>query len=389
MNKQIICTLLFLVFVACTAAPEKRKALLNVKPITPLPIGNRGDVRGVSAPFVGQLDGVIYVAGGCNFPGRAAAEGGAKCYYDDIYAYGLTEGVWQQIGALPRPLAYGVSVSYGDRWICMGGNNEISSYSEVLSFRRSADSLVVDTLPSLPYPMDNFAATTVGATLYVVGGVVDGSAQNRLFALNLENSQQWQELASFPGANRVQPQLLRGVNGTLILLGGFQAATSLSDGLLSDEVLCFTPERNQWEVITKLPTLQSDGSTLALVGGFGVTLRDSLLLVGGGVNSARFSEALNADRNIAQSLSEKDYLLADSIRAAKKSYLHHPVAWYNFTDELFVFNLYSGKWHSLGRFAPTARAGAGVLFHHSKLYIIGGELKPGIRTDVVSEITIE
>ena len=44
-----------------------------------------GRQEGLSAAYGGVLDGAVVVAGGCNFPGKPAAEGGEKVYYNEIY----------------------------------------------------------------------------------------------------------------------------------------------------------------------------------------------------------------------------------------------------------------------------------------------------------------
>ena len=44
-----------------------------------LPALTVGGKEGVSAPFAGMSNGSLLVAGGCNFPGKPAAEGGEKC----------------------------------------------------------------------------------------------------------------------------------------------------------------------------------------------------------------------------------------------------------------------------------------------------------------------
>nr|MDE5638509.1 hypothetical protein [Odoribacter sp.] len=43
--------------------------------------GKEGDRQGVSAPYAGMSGDRLVVAGGCNFPGVPAAEGGEKVYY--------------------------------------------------------------------------------------------------------------------------------------------------------------------------------------------------------------------------------------------------------------------------------------------------------------------
>ena len=55
--------------------------------------------QGVSAPFAGVSNGVVLVAGGCNFPGVPASEGGRKVFYSDVYLLQGDRG-WQRVGSL-------------------------------------------------------------------------------------------------------------------------------------------------------------------------------------------------------------------------------------------------------------------------------------------------
>ena len=50
-----------------------------ITPSLPIP-------QGVSAPFAGFIGQWMLVGGGCNFPTIAAADGGKKVYYTDVFA---------------------------------------------------------------------------------------------------------------------------------------------------------------------------------------------------------------------------------------------------------------------------------------------------------------
>lgn len=49
------------------------------------PKSEKGIESGVSACYSGILSGKLLIAGGCNFPGTPASEGGKKKYYQGIY----------------------------------------------------------------------------------------------------------------------------------------------------------------------------------------------------------------------------------------------------------------------------------------------------------------
>ena len=65
--------------------------------------------QGISAPFAGTLnDGALLVAGGCNFPDTPAADGGTKVFYNKVWLLPADDhqSAWQEVGSLPRALAY-------------------------------------------------------------------------------------------------------------------------------------------------------------------------------------------------------------------------------------------------------------------------------------------
>lgn len=375
--------------IACTSTTKNKdiEQVDQVAQLSALPIGNNDSVKGVSAPFAGFVNGTLFVAGGCNFPGTPASQGGKKEYYQSIYAYDSEREDWDLIGQLPKGLGYGASVVSGDEWICLGGNNNEGAFNSVYSLTFT-DSLQIDTLMSLPVTMDNFAATISGNQIYVAGGNCNGKVQNKLYSFDLNKRNEWQELADFPGAGRVQPQLLPAEGGKVIILGGFQAGSETVAPVLSDTVYQYDPGMNSWSVLTTLPNSTTEDKPLAMVGGFSVAMNDSILLIGGGVNRTKFIDALDVNRQIVLAKNAKNENLVDSLINNKTNYLLHPVEWYQFNPDVYVYNLKDNQWYLLGTFPQAARAGAGAVTDGSSLFVIGGELKPGIRTDEVNQITL-
>lgn len=388
MRKLITIFIGFLIITGCLKEKTNMQNNEQVKPLAFLPIGNNDSVKGISAPFAGYMDNHIFVAGGCNFPAAPASKGGVKEYYKSVYRYDAGKNAWTHVGELPAGLAYGASVVYGSEWICLGGNNNESSSSSVWAVRYNGQ-LMVDTLPSLPASMDNFAATLSGHKIYVAGGNVDGRVQNKMYMLDLKERKQWEELTSFPGAGRVQPVLLSGIGGSVILLGGFQAGNMEEAPVLSPDVYAYNPESGVWTIETQLPLSTADSAPLAMVGGFGVNISDSLFVIGGGVNRTRFIHALDAGRRIDQAIKNKNQSLADSLSAEKAAYMTHPVEWYQFNSDLYIYNMITKQWSLSGSYPAVARAGAGAVTDGHALYVIDGELKPGVRTDEVNRISLD
>lgn len=89
------------------------------------------DQEGFAAPFAGVSHDALIVAGGANFPEKKPWDGGTKVWYDAIFVLEKPEGEWKIAGKLPRPLAYGVSVTHRNSVVCVGGSDSKRHYSDV------------------------------------------------------------------------------------------------------------------------------------------------------------------------------------------------------------------------------------------------------------------
>lgn len=344
-----------------------------------LPGTEKGTALGVSAPFAGISGGELLVAGGCNFPDKPAAEGGTKRYYQEIYAYNIehpTDAGWRIVGKLPQPLAYGASVTTPDGLVWIGGNNDKDASRQVFRIHWDAgrQQLNMTELPPLPLPMDNLAATYADGYLYVAGGTGrPGKGDSRtaptnpFFCLQLTSSPQteWTRLPDFPGPARVQPVLAaqqseEGIR--LYLAGGFQPVSSHQEAIVCTDMLSYHPASGRWRNEGFLPLLE-EGFPRTVTGGCAIASGDSTILLIGGVNHDRFRDALNHPQ---------------------PDYLSHPADWYKFNTALLQYNTFTKHWTNLGDYQETARAGAGIATTGNTFFLIGGELKPGIRTPEVN-----
>src|SRR5438477_5673562 len=88
------------------------------------------DREGFAYPFAGVSGGALVVAGGANFPDRKPWDGGTKRWHDIVYMLDLPDGTWAAAGRLPRPLAYGVSVTHRGTVVCAGGSDAARHYPD-------------------------------------------------------------------------------------------------------------------------------------------------------------------------------------------------------------------------------------------------------------------
>ena len=105
------------------------------------------------------------------------------------------------------------------------------------------------------------------------------------------------------------------------------------------------------------PLFEGDGAS--------VNLGEDSLLVMGGVNKEVFLAAVNHPQ---------------------PDYLTHPVEWYRFNPYTLLYS--KEGWRVIGESAAIARAGAALVLTEQGLYVIGGELKPRVRSSSVVKYTV-
>ena len=365
-------------------APESFVADLHLQRMEGFPKSEKGLKSGVSACYAGMLNGKLLLAGGCNFPGIPAGKGGKKKYYRGIYVAEMnpvTVFVWNKVGELPVSAAYGVSVSCSDGIICIGGTDGQDALTSVYKIRwdeksekngknKKKGKVVIETLPALPYALDNMCGTLIGEQLFIAGGNRNGKPSNSFLRLDLTNlSVGWHELPEYPGDARTQAVCAgqrRGDDYRFYLWGGFAPSTEGKPATLSTSGYCYSSVSRQWMPVAT--PKGSDGEVGSLGGGAAVALNDSLVLCTGGVN--------------------KDIFLA-ALRCPEKDYLLHPVEWYKFNDRILVYNINLDIWQEVARTSLVARAGAALVGWDKTYYNINGELKPGVRTPEIIKITVE
>ena len=329
--------LLLLVFALLMGIESNAEEQFSVRRVYGFPAGERGIEQGVSACFAGAIGHRLLMAGGCNFPEVPAADGGKKRFYRGIYAARLVKDDslnWKKVGELPTETAYGVSVTLENGVVCIGGCNASGALRTVVHIRMENEKAVIDAWPELPCTMDNMTGCRVGRYIYVGGGNCDGIPGSQVLRLDLQNVKHgWVHCTAFPGNPRTDK-----APATLPLEG---CAITTDDGTWSQE---------------PIPT-DKTGAPIFLGGAASVGLPTGETLVVGGVHRDIFLQALNNPQ---------------------PDYLRHPAEWYCFNPDILLYDY--GEWRLVGRSQVTARAGAALVWFENAVYLIGGELKPGIRS---------
>ena len=306
------------------------------------------DRKGLAGLFSGVSGGSLLVAGGANFPKKPPWEGGRKEWRRGVYALRSPAGRWEQVGRLPRPLGYGVSASYDDRIICVGGSDQDRHYAEVISLRLRRGKLETRLLPSLPVPVANGCGALVGSVLYVAGGQSEPTsftASNRVFAMDLAMQRPvWRELPPLPGPGRILSAAASAA-GEFWVIGG----ASLSPGPGGKATRRYLRDGFRykmgrgWNRIVDLPTAMAAAPSPAPVDVHGIYLL-------GGDDGSR----------------------------AGQSPQGHP----GFSRQLLRYGVGLRRWRVVGA-VPAPRVTASTAKWLGSWVIASGEVRPGVRSPQV------
>lgn len=341
---------------------------IDLSSVDGAPRGESGIEKGVSAAYAGMAGYMPVISGGCNFPQKdPLASDAVKRFYKGIYAADPNgdELKWKKVGELPVASAYGVSAPTAQGLFIAGGQSPEGSLRTAMMITVDASGKCsVRPLSELPVAVDNAYAASDGMTVYVAGGNIDGKPSRKVWAYDVA-SDSWSELPDMPGNPRVQP-VAAVSGGKLYVWGGFAGRTDDSEPTFELGGLCYDPATRIW---TDVPAAEdADGYRVGLAGGVALTLADGRVLAAGGVNPEIFLSAL---------------------RAQAADYLMHELEWYRFNKAVLLFDPNTGLWTETGRSQDAARAGASLIDGgDGAIYLLGGEVKPRVRTPRVMRINI-
>jgi N-acetylneuraminate epimerase len=181
------------------------------------------DDHGFAGSFAGVSQGCLIVAGGTNFPREKPWESGKKVWYDRVYALSEPTGKWQILGQLPRPNAYGVSVTTNSGFLLIGGGDAQQHFDSVFRLESNRGHVVTKALPALPKPCAFMTGAVDENRIYIAGGIQhpdDTQAMEQLWMLDLKAlSLGWQTLPPCPGKPRILAQMAA-IDGAIYLIGG-------------------------------------------------------------------------------------------------------------------------------------------------------------------------
>lgn len=312
--------------------------------------------EGLSNTITGVSNGVLILAGGSNFNGPIQ-EGGTKTVHDQVYI-ATDEKVlhWTEAGKLPEPLANAAVVNFKDGILVLGGTNGQKPSDQVFFMRWNGNSNKIEfdsAFAKLPVALSSLSAARIGNTIYVAGGQDETGQPQQLFyslTLNIDDTpaeEQWKQLPVWPGAARFGAAMTAQSNGEhdrLYLFGG-----KGPEGYLKD-TYAFDPKRNTWEMLEPMPRPALFSPYLAM----------------GQTHIVLFSGSDGHDADQAVALKEDYHMIKD----------------------VLAYHTITNTWITLDDI-PTGIAGATALKWNNKLMLIGGELRPGVRSNGIQIAEIQ
>jgi len=354
--------MLALLMFAAWAPPVLGQSQTRWEPLDSIP-----DEVGFAGGFAGVTGDALLFAGGANF--APPVFDNDKVWHDRVFVLPKPDGEWIEAGTLPRPLAYGMSVTYEGEVICIGGDDADQAYTDVFALSWDGSALTTRTLPALPEPVAYGGAALIGSTVYVAGGQTGKTIQtatNYLYAMDLAADEPaWERLPDMPDEAGVRAHNFvvaqhDGKADMLYVFGGrhHDPEGVLELGFLSD---CweYDPSTKEWQ--------QRADSPVPLMAGSAVAFGQSHVFV----TSYADGSALTAMIDSGVPASEYD----------------HP----GFSRPLYTYHTITDAWAQVGQLPEgTMNQVTTTAVKWGDLIIVpSGEVHPRVRSPKVWSVSIE
>jgi len=240
-----------------------------------------------------------------------------------------------------------------------------------LALLAAASAMAAPRYADFPVAAKMTAAAAVGGRIYA--GL--GTAGQAWFALDLTKAEaQWEALAPFPGQQRDNPNAVAIGSSIYVFNGQGKADPADQKLMMFDTVWKYDTVSNVWSQLATRSPMGGLGAAATTVDG------DNILFFGG-VNKAIFDGYF------------VDYANAGTAgmaaqAAVNERYFNRRPQDYLFTAQIISYTPARNLWRSLGIDPSPATAGSALAVDGNRITLIGGEIKPGLRTPHVKRLTI-
>lgn len=341
---------------------------------TQLPIADGSDRQnGLAGASSGLCNEVLLIVGGSNFADGLPWKGGKKKYYDDIYVVkkARKKFSWaKKTYKLPFNLAYASTISTPKGLICIGGENENGLSQKVLLLQWKNEEVEIKYLPDLPFGITNGSATFSENVIYILGGESKKETLQSFYQLDLSiNNAHWEKLPDLPLALSHSVVV---VQSEKIYLFGGRAKTESGISKLSNKAFCFDPKKKEWATLKNISNKNEE--IPALSAGVGLAFgHDKILLIGGDKGNV-FSQIETYNAKIALSIDENE---KNRLQTEKVALLENHQG---FSRDIYAYNIRKNSWTKFGEMPMITPVTTNIVKWDDTIFILSGEIKPGIRT---------
>lgn len=224
------------------------------------------------------------------------------------------------------------------------------------------------TWANFPLTLREAAGGKIGQTLFA--GL--GTAGSAWYGLDLANADAgWQRKADFPGP--VPGGAAFCVSGSRLYVFGGVVRDLATNGIYQSEKIWFyDAQLNSWDCLPHCYPLD-------FLGANAVTVSDHQIWLFGGYSKAQFDQ-LCAALQAAGSLETRSGVL--------QAFMSRPTDAYQWNCRVFEFDIRTHEVRAIAQLPQTARCGAGLIRDRSQISLIGGEIKPGLRSNTIVRLSL-
>lgn len=356
-------------------AQTKHTIKVDWKIAAVLPAKSNDEVSlGFAGNISGQIDELVIVAGGANFPIAMPWVNGKKVYYDDIYLFIKKDEQLSFKNAhfkLPEPIAYSAVTTTKNSVIYAGGESENGLSKKVFAIQNSKTGLIISPLPDLPLALSNAALVNINSKLYLAGGETEHETSNHLLVLDLEKlNEGWGTLKNIPipVSHTVMVQQRSALQDKLYLLGG-RTKTAKGVSEFYSTVFEYDILMNSWNHKKPLP--------YPIAAGTGAALDNKQILLFGGDKGVVFNKV---EKLIIAINNEKDSI-KKKILNDKKIQLQntHP----GFSNDVLLYNSINENTIKINEIPFAVPVTTNVLSIGEDFLITSGEIRAGVRAPYI------
>lgn len=328
---------------AATLAAMPLRAGVEVLPPVP-------DAIGFAGAFAGVHGGQLIAGGGANFPdGTMPWDGGKKVWHDRVFALDLKQAgsAWHEVGKLPAPNGYGVSLTVPEGVLLIGGGDAKEHFREVRLLTLLDGKPVFRDLAELPIPLAQMAGALSGRHVHVCGGIEKPDATTASkdhWMLDLDAMEKgWQAMPPLPGDGQILATAA-GIGDAFFIVGGCSLAADAAGKPVRTYLRdAWKFSDGQWQRLTDLPRGSVAAASPAPVRG------DAFFVVSGD----------------------------DGKHAGPPK--DHP----GFTREILRYDVSKDAWNPAGELDVPAPVTLPTAPWRDGFILFNGEVKPGVRTPQV------